>query len=160
MTCYLRIYLYARASNQRHRSFRNPAKNGSSVKRMKKCDQEALRRKKSIQLALNLFISFGLFALCWWVLKFYGIRVYFSKAGNYFKINFFKIQRIPYGIVVSTGFDDEFSMGLHAFVTLMAHINSCLNPYIYLMNQTFRKSFACLFIKRKSNNTSSIKTGS
>ena len=53
---------------------------------------------------------------------------------------------MPYGIVIVIGFDDWISMSVHAFVTLMAHINSGLNPILNcLINPVFKNGFFNIF---------------
>ena len=52
---------------------------------------------------------------------------------------------MPYGVVIVIGFDDRLSMSIHAFVTLMAHINSALNPVLYCtINPVFKNNLRAI----------------
>ncbi len=52
------------------------------------------------------------------------------------------LKRVPYGAVITFGFTDKLPRALHVAVTLMAHLNSALNPLFYILfNPSFSKSF-------------------
>lgn len=54
----------------------------------------------------------------------------------------FNKYRVPYGLVVALDFDNVVPMSYHALVTLMAHVNSGMNPILYItLNPVFKESF-------------------
>jgi hypothetical protein len=54
--------------------------------------------------------------------------------------------------VILFDFNDTYSHGVYAFVTLLAHVNAALNPYVYIfLNPGFKETF-----KKKNNFNNSI----
>ena len=68
----------------------------------------------SLKIAKSLFASFALFVVCW----------------------------VPFGLVVSTGFEDKYPIAVHATVTFLAHVNSTMNCVFYMfLNPAFLAGF-------------------
>ena len=112
---FLRIYLHVRASRLRVRRQKDILLSPTSEKQTKTIPS---RRNKSVHLALMLFISFSVFAVCW----------------------------APYAILVVVDFADTLPMPLYLYILMLAHLHSSANWLVYAAtNQHFRCGYRLAF---------------
>jgi hypothetical protein len=63
------------------------------------------------------------------------------------------LKRFPYAFANIIDFADHASKGLHIFTVFIAHFNSTINPYVYmLLNPGFKKFYSQL----KNNKTGTM----